>query len=137
VFPLQPQSKLPYPRSRGCKDATGDAERISRWWDAAPSANVAIATGHVVDVIDIDGSAGVLSYARVDDLPDVIGKVSTPRAGGLHLYVRADGTYGNRARVADGIDYRGRGGYVVAPPSVNADGAHYRWITALELKEKT
>src|SRR5205814_3311686 len=52
VFPLQPGSKVPMPGSRGCKDATTDAARIRAWWRRTPDANVAIATGCLVDVLD-------------------------------------------------------------------------------------
>jgi Bifunctional DNA primase/polymerase, N-terminal len=32
------------------------------------------------------------------------------------------------SRVAPGIDVKGEGGYVVAPPSVHPDGPQYRWL---------
>ena len=134
VFPLQPHAKVPRPGSHGCKDATTDIEQIQAWWQAEPDANIGIATGYVVDVIDIDGPAGVASWAHLEGLPPLLGQVSTPRAGGVHLYVPAtNGKRGNAARIADGIDYRGRGGYVVAPPSVNGNGKRYRWLRPLEV----
>lgn len=131
VFPLQPGSKVPYSGSRGCKDATTDPGQVRRWWAERPSANVGLATGHLVDVIDIDGPEGVRSWAAAGDLPPVLGTVSTPRQGGTHLYVRATGA-GNRAAMRPGIDYRGLGGYVVAPPSVVGEVA-YRWRRPLQV----
>jgi hypothetical protein len=153
VFPLRSMSKEPWPKSHGCLDATTDADQIRRWWAAAPSSNIGIATGHVVDVIDIDGLRGNVSLARMlcscehegndcvcsdaviaqerQALSHVIGAVSTPRAGGRHLYVPATGR-GNGAKLADGIDYRGLGGYVVAPPSATETGL-YRWTRALDV----
>lgn len=57
-------------------------------------------------------------------LPDpevfTLATVSTPRSGGLHIYVPATGA-GNRAGLVPHVDYRGLGGYVVAPPSVLDD----------------
>lgn len=135
VFPLQPGLKTPMPKSHGCKDATTDADVIRAWWTETPAANVGIATGHLVDVIDIDGPTGVKSWSELyDTLPPVLGTVSTPRAGGTHLYIAATGD-GNRAAVWPGIDLRGIGGYVVAPPSVNADGITYTWRSPLQLEE--
>lgn len=133
VFPLQPGAKTPLPKSHGCKDATTDADQIRTWWADNPTANVGIATGYLVDVIDIDGPTGVASWADLlNTLPPQLGAVNTPRAGGTHLYVAATGR-GNRAGIAPGVDYRGMGGYVVAPPSVNAEGVLYTWRSPLTL----
>ena len=131
MFPLQPASKIPWPRSAGCKDATCDPDRIRAWFGPgkAPS-NLGIATGHTVDVVDIDGLAGHVSRAHAWEkfaALDVIATVSTPRAGGLHLYVPAREGMGNKQKLLPGIDYRGLGGYVVAPPSTSPDGT-YRFI---------
>ena len=132
VFPLQPGLKIPYKGTRGLLDATTDPQIIREWWKFRPDSNVAIATGHLVDVIDIDGPAGVTSWARMTNLPPTLGIVSTPRDGGHHLYVTTTGR-GNKAAIFPGIDYRGLGGYVVAPPSVNETGVRYRWRRPLNL----
>lgn len=144
VFPLMPRSKQPWPRSHGCHDATSDVEKIRRWWDAAPTSNIGIATGHVVNVIDIDGPAANVALCRlIDEWGDdgqalrelTIGQVSTPRAGGRHLYVPAK-ERGNTAKLADGIDYRGLGGYVVAPPSYVEERTYegaYTWTNPLDM----
>lgn len=139
VFPLQPRVKIPYRGSRGFEDATTDPDTIARWWTAAPGSNIGIATGHLVDVIDIDGPNGVLSWTQHPDLiPDPIGTVNTPRPGGSHLWIPATGG-GNRAGVLPGIDLRGLGGYSIAPPSVLAPHADrdyhgpYTWRRPLDL----
>lgn len=132
VFPLAPGTKIPRKGSRGCLDATTDSEQIRAWWKAEPSANIGIATGHLVDVVDIDGPTGQASRAaQWDDVfghidADALGKVLTPRPGGMHIYVPATGE-GNGAAIAPGVDYRGAGGYVVAPPS-RTDVGTYRWL---------
>lgn len=142
VFPIQPGSKLPMPGSRGCKDASADPEQIAAWWRAVPNANVAIATGHLIDVVDFDGALGHAAWGRVFDDPTMpwgaevdgtprrpLATVSTPRAGGLHAYVPATGQ-GNGAGRLPGVDYRGAGGYVLAPPSVTPQGT-YRFLRKL------
>jgi hypothetical protein len=134
VFPLQPRSKLPYKGSHGFEDATTDAAVIRGLWLAYPNANIGLATGHLVDVIDIDGREGATSWAHVTGLPEPLGIVRTPR--GRHIYIPAAGK-GNRAGIFPGIDYRGLGGYVVAPPSVNQDGVTYAWRRPLDLATVT
>lgn len=137
VFPLSPGSKIPFKGSRGCLDATSDPAQVDRWWTATPEANIGIATGHLVDVVDIDGAAGQRSrcehwddiFARIED--DAIGRVLTPRPGGMHLVVPATGD-GNATNIVPHVDYRGVGGYVVAPPS-RTDVGSYRWLGALDV----
>jgi hypothetical protein len=45
----------------------------------------------------------------------------------VHLYFAVDHPIGNRAGLAPGIDLRGDGGFVVAPPLVHASGRRYMW----------
>lgn len=133
VFPLQAGSKIPHKGTRGCKDGTTDPDAIRAWWERWPDSNLAIATGHVVDVIDIDGPEGVKSWLSIiDELPPIFGRVSTPRPGGNHLYVAATPGRGNKAGLLPHIDYRGDGGYVVAPPSFTDQGT-YRWLQPLDM----
>lgn len=133
VFPIQPGGKRPYPGSHGCKDATTDPAQVTAWWTANPDANIGIATGHGLDVIDIDGPPGYLSLADLRErglIPPVLARAGTPR-GGAHLYIASTGD-GNTAGLLPGIDVRGVGGYVVAPPSLGPNGRHYAWTTPLD-----
>lgn len=132
IFPLQPRLKIPHKGSRGCKEATTDKWKIIGWWQKSPDSNVAIATGFLVDVIDIDGITGIQSLARMTNFPASIGSVNTPRPGGNHFYIPATGD-NNAAALFPGVDYRGLGGYVVAPPSLNEAGVRYTWRQPLAL----
>ncbi|GAA3765681.1 bifunctional DNA primase/polymerase [Micromonospora maritima] len=133
VFPLMPGEKKPFPGSRGFKDATTNAEQVRRWWTAHPQANIGIPTGGLFDVIDIDGEQGAISYRELRDtdvIPRIYGKATTGRPCSRHLYIAATGD-GNSAGVWPGIDFRGKGGYVVAPPSRTE--RRYDWEQPLDL----
>ncbi len=131
VFPLRVGEKRPATRN-GFKDATCDPERVHAWWSENPAYNIGFPTGHLFDVIDVDGPPGYASLADLLDdglIPETLGKVSTAR-GGRHLYITPTGD-GNTAGLRPGIDYRGLGGYVVAPPSLSASqGRRWMWIEA-------
>jgi len=125
VFPLKPQSKVPATRN-GFKDATTNLERIDTWWKRHPNSNIGLPTGNAFDVIDFDPPDGARSFAKMsDDLPDIHGQVCTA-SGGIHLYVKPSGD-GNATRIAPGVDWRGTGGYVVAPPSTLGDNRSWSW----------
>lgn len=126
VFPLRPGDKAPLTR-HGFKDATTDPARIRRWWAETPAANIGLPTGIAFDVIDIDPPKGCWSWTelvRAEALPPIHGKAITARCG-VHLYVAPTGD-GNLAGIKPGVDYRGKGGYVVAPPS-RRPGGRWQW----------
>jgi hypothetical protein len=130
VFPCQPRGKEPA-TSRGLHDATTDLDRINKWWRAVPDLNIAIATGPVsgIWVLDVDGDDGEASLRKFEAeqgaLPSTV-EVITGR--GRHLYFRATRDIKNSAgQVAAGIDTRGAGGYVLAPPSIHPSGRAYAW----------
>jgi hypothetical protein len=134
VFPLAPRSKVPLIPARngghGLHDATTDPDVIKSWWQAHPTANLGLRTGLRFDVIDLDSEDAVdaLEDGRAGREP-VQGPVV--RTGhGFHWYVKSSGV-GNRAGVLPGVDFRGRGGYVLGPPSVHPQGHRYRWINPL------
>jgi hypothetical protein len=128
VIPIRPGDKkplipwLPYQKERATR------EQIVTWWTENPTANVGIVTGEISDlgVIDVDSETGkknIEAYLSDSFLAPI---VNTPR-GGLHYYCKHEKGMTNKAGVIEGTDFRGNGGYVVAPPSVNGKGKAYRW----------
>lgn len=137
VFPVK-QNKRPYTK-HGCKDAKTDPKIIRGWWKHWPDANIGIATGSlsgnliVVD-LDVDDEKGIDGYHSLTDWEKVNGELpetwtAITGRGGYHLYFRHPNAsnIGNRAGILDGVDIRGEGGYVIAPPSVHQNGSHYEW----------
>jgi Bifunctional DNA primase/polymerase, N-terminal/Phage integrase family len=98
------------------------------WFGKGTETNVGIITGAISEIIvlDVDGEEGELSLLSLGSLP------ATPsvRTGkGRHLYFKHPGfPVRNFIRIKPGLDVRGDGGYVVAPPSVHPDGSVYEWL---------
>ena len=136
VFPLKYRDKVPLTRN-GCKDATTDAAQIKAWWQKYPNANIGLATGSVsqnvfVIDLDIDEDRGIDGYHSLEDWQREHGDfpetwTAITGRGGYHLYYRGNGKIKNRAGIIDGVDIRGNGGYVVAPPSIHKNGNRYEW----------
>ena len=129
VLPVARESKRPL-TAHGAHDATSDEATIRACWKRWPQANVGIALDGLV-VVDVDPRNG--APADRDEIAATLGPwPETAEAitggGGRHLYFRArDGLQPPRA-VAQGIDIKsGPGAYVVAPPSVHANGRRYAW----------
>ncbi|WP_433458308.1 bifunctional DNA primase/polymerase [Micromonospora sp. CA-248212] len=113
-----------HPRLRhGLHEASTDARLIQSWWRRWPRANIGLATGTTLDVCDVDTNAGLRA---VLDLLDVV-RPAGPlvRTGlGYHLWFGPTG-YGSRIGLLPGVDWRGRGGAAVAPPSLHSTGHRY------------
>jgi hypothetical protein len=133
VFPCQPGAKVPA-TAHGFRDATTDPVQITNWFGRGFGWNLAIATGAPgPDVLDIDqhGAAGngYPAFVRLQQAGLVNGAaayVRTP-AGGMHAYFTGTGQHnGHLAR--HHLDFRSKGGYILAPPS-RVDGHPYQVIT--------
>ncbi|WP_051797583.1 bifunctional DNA primase/polymerase [Catenuloplanes japonicus] len=108
----------------GLHEAATDSHRVRAWWRRWPEANIGLATGGKLDVCDIDTTTGLSTVLDVLDVVRPAGPLV--RTGhGWHLWFAADGLP-SRISLLPGVDWRGRGGYAVAPPSLHASG---RWYT--------
>lgn len=114
-----------HPRTQnGVKDASIDEDQVTTWWEMWPQANIGIACGPPVLVLDVDGPEG-LDSIQGKQLPPTP-TVSTGK-GRHYYYAHPDSAVKNAVRTAPGLDIRAAGGYVVAPPSVHASGRVYAW----------
>jgi hypothetical protein len=136
VFPIDPRTKKPI-TPHGCKDAKKDPGAIRAWWKKNPNAGIGIATGSISQLIVIDedidpdkGLDGISEMSRWErentPLPETVTAITG--RGGYHLYFHYEGNdITNRAGLLDGVDVRGEGGYVIAPPSLHPNGTEYTW----------
>lgn len=117
------------------EEATTDLDVITRQYRSRPRANVGLATGRASGffVVDVDpDNGGNESLARLEaehgDMPPTW-YVETGSGGG-HFYFNypdfevTNATKALRALGIEGIDIRGEGGQVVAPPSVSGKGPY-------------
>jgi len=127
-----------HPRTaHGLRDATTNAETIRELWARWPDANLGIATGAVSGLVVLDMDPRHGGEDSLDELVRRIGPLpETPEVltggAGRHIYFAHPGS-GQVIRNATtlgglpGLDLRGDGGYVVAPPSVHGSGRRYEW----------
>ena len=139
VFPLNERNKSPATKN-GFKDATTDHTKICAWWDSNPNYNIGIATGAVsggVVVIDLDIGKGKNGCEVLKSWQKINGKFpdtwcSITGRGGYHLFFKTTDFVKNSVNLYDGIDIRGNGGYIVAPPSIHPNGNIYKWKHSLD-----
>ena len=133
VFPCHPNKKPLTPK--GFKDATLDPDTIRAWWKKHPEAMIGLPTGNVsgLYVIDLDVDKATGKDIGLETFSELVsdtgaGIFATTPSGGVHIYYRMPGGdwRNTTKKLGPGIDTRGDGGYVIAPPSSNATGA-YEW----------
>ena len=136
VFPLKARSKEPM-TVHGVHDASSDPQVVTAWWREWPDANIGLdvhRSGLVV--VDLDpAKGGIAAWEAVcadHTLPPYATLRSQTGSGGMHLVYRAPlglTVHNSSQKLGPGIDVRGRGGYIVLPPSVHpTTGQPYAWI---------
>lgn len=126
VIPLEPQGKKPLIPWKEFQDRQATTEEVEKWFSAGNS-NIGIVTGKIsgITVIDCD-SADAVRLAADKGLPTC----PTVKTGkGYHFYYAYEPGVGNFQKRLDlpGIDLRGDGGFIVAPPSIHSTGAIYEF----------
>jgi hypothetical protein len=142
VFPVDPETKKPLKSAKHSNGkrwgATTDPKAIRRDLKKWPNACIGIPTGEATGffVLDIDTDAGhgvdgIAFLAQLEatygHLPQTL-MVESP-SGSLHYYYKTNDLkiLNSTSAVAPGIDVRGEGGMVIAPPS-RRKGGQYHWL---------
>ena len=124
VIPIQRGTKKPCCPWSEYQHRVPTEEEVESWFDTWPDAQLALVTGNVsgVAAIDLDNKQAV-EWAK-KNLPRT-GILQRTRKG-WHLFYRTNGEpIPNKAKIIDGVDVRGDGGYVLIDPSEHEEGGHY------------
>ena len=139
VFPLRPNTKLPYMGFKWRDKSSKDPAQLQEWIDRYPKCNWGVDCSKsgiaVVDVDVKDGKDGLSTLLDLRlqgfDLPETM-VIKTPSGGEHHVY---EGTCKNSVeKLGSGLDTRGVGGYILVPGSV-VDGFPYEITHDAELGE--
>jgi hypothetical protein len=126
VIPVN--GKQPLVRWQSYQSERASEATVREWWARWPAADIGIVTGAVSGLVVLD-----LDHFDPEELLAHSGG-SLPRtpivqtARGYHVYFEHPGrAVRNRAGLLPGVDLRGDGGFVLAPPSLHASGHRYTW----------
>lgn len=126
-----------HPRTpNGLRDASTDTRVVADWWRRWPAANIGVVTGRPsgLVVLDVDPEHGGVDSMRqlvAEHGPLPPGPRVRTGSGGWHVMFTWPGhaVPNSASRIGPGVDIRGDGGYVIAPPSLHADGDRYVWTS--------
>ena len=106
---------------------------VDIYWSRHPDCNIGIATGAASGLIVLDIDPGKGGWDSMRQLWKRYGApgptlVSVTGGGGRHVMFKHPGSQvKNAIGYMPGIDIRGDGGLVVAPPSMHGSGRRYTW----------
>lgn len=136
IIPINPNDKKPAIDSwkkYQCRQPS--QEELIEWFGNGSENNIGIVTGKISNlaVVDLD-SKDAVEFADKNNFPPTP-LVKTKK--GYHLYYQYKEGVRNYQKRDDlpGIDLRGEGGYVVAPPSVHPSGIGYEWVEGKALDD--
>jgi hypothetical protein len=139
VIPIKQGEKRP-PMQGWQNAATSDPTTIRTWFEGQfKDCGLGIATGEFRNryliVIDIDDRPEFSGSDTLKDLEQLHGQLPDTvevitGSGGRHIYFLTDAPIRNEAsgRLGQGIDVRGIGGQVLAPPTIHPNGKTYEWV---------
>ena len=151
VFPAPPGQKKSHKSEEhsGAKwGKTTDPEEIRMDFRKWPRANVAIVTGLTsgifvleADTVKGHGVDGLASIEALEDehgpLPETLMAISP--SGSVHRYDKYPGPgikiKNSVDEIAPGVDIRGDGGMVIAPPSIKPGAGEYKWLNDLPVAD--
>jgi hypothetical protein len=134
IIPVREKAKRPAITWKAYQSKCVTEKTLRRWFRRSPDYNVAIVTGALsgLVVLDVDPRhGGDKSLKKLErehgPLPRTLESVTG--GGGRHYYFsHPGGEVRNRTGIEPGIDLRGDGGCIVAPPSLHPSGKRYRWV---------
>lgn len=134
TFQLKPRDKVP--AVKWADVATAEANMIAGWWEHNPNANVGIACGKRSGIVVLDVDADHEGFESLAELAINYGAIpetwtSKTGSGGRHIffaYPENANIRNSAGKLGRGLDIRGDGGYVVAPPSIHPNGNRYEWV---------
>lgn len=134
IFPLKVNSKNEQVLKSWKEEATNDINQVTKWWLTNTQYNIGLKTGSGLIVIDIDCKNGKNGLEQIKpflaDFPKT--RIAKTCHGGYHFYYKVDREVKNYVNLLDGVDVRGDGGYVLAPPSI-VDDKSYTWVNDLQI----
>ena len=130
-----------HPRIKGgVHSATTDKEQIKQWWLKWPDANIGLATGSKIVVLDIDPrNGGLESLKQLEiDLGPLPGTVKVKTGGGGYHYYFAPPAFPLKSDTSGklllpGVDVLGHGSIAIAPTSRHVSGHLYKFIKGRNL----
>lgn len=133
VIPVRERGKRPLVAWEEFQRRLPTEDEVRRWFARWPDANLAIVTGRISGLIVLDIDPRHDGGETLDELERTHGPLphtveALTGSGGRHVYFAYPGrTVRNAVGFAPGLDLRGDGGVIVAPPSVHPSGRRYEW----------
>ncbi len=133
VVPQLPKAKCPCIKWKPYQDERPTESNLHEWYARWPDAGIAVVLGPVSGllVLDVDGIQGhtalIDHLGQVPVAPQVISGSREPHRYHLFFLHPALTTRAKTTPWSPKLEFRGKGGIVIAPPSLHKSGNRYAW----------
>lgn len=126
LVPCPLKSKYPALEWENLQEVRIPEDKLSYFFNE--ECNIAIITGRLSNLVVIDVDEFTEEANKLISMLPVTWQVETP-TGGTHYYFKYPGhtEVRNFAKRIPGVDFRGEGGLIIAPPSIHPNGGQYKW----------
>jgi hypothetical protein len=128
IIPLAANSKQPAIAWKPYQQRQATGDELNAWLATSTYTNLGIITGRISRLVVLDLDDRDRLTELLHECPTLTETVTVQTRRGYHLYYRIPPDLLVPTQIADGIDLKGEGAYVVAPGSV-IDGHTYKPLT--------
>jgi hypothetical protein len=127
------QDKKPLIKWEEYQKRQATREEVKEWWTRHPGANIGMVTGNISGICAVDNDDPNSKHQLLKTIDEFAQPpVSmTPRGGNHMIFGMPDKDIRNTVNFLEKVDFRGEGGYIVVPPSMNGNGKGYTWKRSL------
>jgi hypothetical protein len=128
IVPLKPTQKYPRVKWKPFQATQPTIQQITNWFTKWPDSNIGVITGPESGIcsLDIDSPEANEAIQYKFDIPDTI--IQETGRGRQYIFKYPEDDIKSQAGLMEHVDFKGKNGIIVLPPSTHSSGKQYKWL---------
>ncbi len=128
IVPISPAKKHPRIKWKPFQIKIPTTQQITNWFTKWPDSNIGAITGPESGIcsLDIDSPEATETIRHRFDLPDTI--IQETGRGRQYIFKYPEDDIKSQAGLIKHVDFKGKNGIIVLPPSTHSSGKQYKWL---------
>ena len=135
IVPLKPTEKYPRVKWKPFQATQPTAQQLINWFTKWPDSNIGAITGPESGIcsLDIDSQDANEAIRHKFDIPDTI--IQETGRGRQYIFKYPEDDIKSQAGLIEHVDFKGKNGIIVLPPSTHSSGKQYKWLNINPLED--